>query len=52
MNLRIVLFSIVEPVNDTIRHGAVCDDVEVVAVNCSLAPKSIAQNSFETIILE
>ncbi len=37
MNVRALLFNIVEPANEMIRSGVVCSNVEMVSVNVQLS---------------
>ncbi len=52
MYIRVELLNIIEPLNDAVRHCIVCGNVEVVSMLCSTAPKSIAQNSVNTMTME
>ncbi len=52
MDLRIVMFKIVEPANDAIRSIIAGGNVEVISVDLQLSPKSMVRNSINTIAME
>ncbi len=51
-NVRFELLIIVEPANDTVRSGVVCDNIEMFSVNVQSALRNMVQNSVKTMTME